>query len=173
MLRVSSLGKSSTTSSRLVLLNSVLDTLRACRLRSLASATTTQNLLLSTKVELATFRFRRFSNDHSLKQLIKSVTVALDKPAASSSWILWPLNVLSPFTESFDASLNRTFFNRVDSLLKSVKTRSLSSFFWPSLWSSCSDSSVWKKVWSSLNRSLVSPSASVTDRHSFNRLSQM
>ena len=71
MSRVSSRGRSSTTRSRLVLENSVLETLRTWRFLSLARATTTQNLLLSMKVELDTFSSRRFCRDHSPRQLGK------------------------------------------------------------------------------------------------------
>ena len=144
--KLSSLGRSSTTSSRLVLLNSVLDTFNTCRLRSLESATTTQNLLLSMKVELATLRSLRFCKLHSPRPLIRSVTVARVKPVASNSRILCPFKLRKPFRDNLDASASLTVFSRVVSLLNTVSTRSSSFRSSHSFKSNCSDSSVWKKI---------------------------
>ena len=108
MSKVSRRGRSSTTRSRLVLENSVLETLRTWRFLSLARATTTQNLLLSMNVEFETLSSRRLWSDHSPRQLMRSVTVALVRPRVSSSTILWPLSVLRPLTVSREASLSRT-----------------------------------------------------------------
>ena len=156
MFKLSNLGRSSTTSSRLVLLNSVLETFKIWRFRSLDNATTTQNLLLSMKVELETLRSLKFCKLHSPRQLIKSVTVALVNPMASSSRILCPFKVLNPFKDSFEASLSLTCFSLVVSVLNTVSIKSSSFLSSQSFISNCSDSSVWKNI-CCLNLSLASP----------------
>ena len=156
MFKLSNLGRSSTTSSRLVLLNSVLETFKIWRFRSLDNATTTQNLLLSMKVELETLRSLKFCKLHSPRQLIKSVTVALVNPMASSSRILCPFKVLNPFKDSFEALLSLTCVSLVVSVLNTVSIKSSSFLSSQSFMSNCSDSSVWKNI-CCLNLSLASP----------------
>ena len=105
MSRLSRYGRSWTTISKLVLLNSVPDTLRedSCwkrdRLVRIAA------FRWSTKVHLETFNSRQFDNVQLLRLSTSCPTVARVRPTHSSSKILCLDKVLSPDWVSWDASL--------------------------------------------------------------------
>uniref|UniRef100_A0A6B0UV80 Putative secreted protein n=1 Tax=Ixodes ricinus TaxID=34613 RepID=A0A6B0UV80_IXORI len=131
-------------------LNSVLLTLRVVRLRSLESATTTQNLEL-VKAVRATLSSRRLLSVQSPRQPIRSLTATWLRPVASSSVSLCERRTRRPLVVTLVAFLMRTLCSRVLRESKSVRMLSLRSPRALSVSSTCWDTSLWKKTSGSLN----------------------
>jgi len=146
MSRVSRCGKSWTTISKLILLNSVPDTFRMDSCWKRHKLVRMAALRWSTNVHRDTLRSRQFDNVQLLRLSTSWPTVARVRPTHSSSTILCLASVFSPFFVNCDASLILTWRSRVEEASKSERLRSFMRRRSQSFSRSCSDNSLGKKI---------------------------
>ena len=146
MSRLSNIGKSWTTISKLVLLNSVPLTFKLDNCWNRQRLVSMAAFLWSTKVQRETFRKRQFDNVQTFNASTSWPTVARDKPTTSRSTMLCLQRVLRPDDVSCDASWILTWRNRVDASSKSDRLRSFSWRRSQRRSRSCSDNSQGKKI---------------------------